>query len=182
MVALRQSLNRQKPYVELLRDRRWQRRRLEIFQRDDFKCVKCGCENPEVQVHCHHKYYRWGRAPWDYPDDALDTRCEKCHRITELLKDALKWCDVLAIPYEVGRAKCYCCCEGGLFFGTETIFPRNISEIFTVDPAACVIVPVPRFYDPYDFPAWVGKTLVETIFSTLKQARDDERNAALQNL
>ncbi len=65
-------------YGELLRDPRWQKRRLKILERDAWRCRICG-EN-EKQLHVHHRYYENGAAPWDYPDAALCTLCESCHK------------------------------------------------------------------------------------------------------
>lgn len=64
-------------YSEKLRDPRWQRKRLEIMQRDGFACVKCGNDRKTLNV--HHTSYLAGRAPWDYPDSYLETQCEDCH-------------------------------------------------------------------------------------------------------
>jgi 5-methylcytosine-specific restriction endonuclease McrA len=66
-----------KSYSELLKDPRWQKRRLEIMQRDDFECKHCG--NNINTLNVHHKYYIHNRAPWEYSDDVLITLCESCH-------------------------------------------------------------------------------------------------------
>lgn len=67
-----------RPYVELLKDPRWQRRRLQIFERDNFECKACGSR--EKTLHVHHLRYQSGRPPWESPDVDLDTLCEDCHR------------------------------------------------------------------------------------------------------
>jgi len=64
-------------YHQLLKDGRWQRRRLEIMQRDDFKCTKCGTTN---DLNVHHIRYIAGRKPWEYDDSDLITLCGKCHK------------------------------------------------------------------------------------------------------
>ncbi len=66
-----------KPYWQLLRDPRWQRKRLEIMQRDKFMCCDCGAKESTLNV--HHAYYRKGADPWDYPSFMLRTLCEFCH-------------------------------------------------------------------------------------------------------
>lgn len=68
---------REGTYAALLRDPRWQRRRLEIMSRDDFSCRDCG--DNEAPLNVHHLYYRFGFAPWEYSDAALVTWCEPCH-------------------------------------------------------------------------------------------------------
>lgn len=79
-------------YFELLKDPRWQKRRLEILKRDEWTCLDCGDDTKSL--HVHHRYYQWGLNPWEYSDDALMTLCEPCHkRITahgKLLKAALR--------------------------------------------------------------------------------------------
>lgn len=66
-------------YSELLKDPRWQRRRLEIMQRDDFTCQHCG--RKDKTLHIHHKRYVKGWKPWEYKDGDLITLCERCHEI-----------------------------------------------------------------------------------------------------
>lgn len=65
-------------YFEKLKDPRWQKKRLEIFQRDEFTCRKCGADDKTLQV--HHRYYVSKRDPWDYPDICFETVCEDCHK------------------------------------------------------------------------------------------------------
>jgi len=62
-------------YSEKLRDPRWQRKRLEIFQRDDFKCLNCG--DDKKTLHVHHLAY--SKNPWDCPSNLLETLCQPCH-------------------------------------------------------------------------------------------------------
>lgn len=64
-------------YGEMLRDPRWQRKRLEIFQRDGFQCQFCG--DADSPLHVHHIHYLKGSAPWEYPEEFLVTLCEDCH-------------------------------------------------------------------------------------------------------
>ena len=67
-------------YIELLKDPRWQRKRLEIMQRDDFTCTACG--DKESTLNVHHRSYHRGAKPWEYEADILTTLCESCHRDT----------------------------------------------------------------------------------------------------
>lgn len=64
-------------YSEKLRDPRWQRRRLEILNRDDFTCQNCS--DKTSTLHVHHCFYRSELEPWDYPLSSLVTLCECCH-------------------------------------------------------------------------------------------------------
>ena len=66
-------------YQEKLKDPRWQKKRLEIMQRDDFKCVRCCSDVDTLTV--HHKMYEKGKEPWEIKDKDLVTFCESCHSI-----------------------------------------------------------------------------------------------------
>lgn len=66
-----------KTYYEMLLDPRWQRKRLEILQAADFRCVDCG--SAEKTLHVHHMYYEKGRKPWEYEIWTLRCLCEDCH-------------------------------------------------------------------------------------------------------
>jgi 5-methylcytosine-specific restriction endonuclease McrA len=66
-------------YSELLKDPRWQRRRLEIMERDGWACQDCGDSENTLAV--HHLRYHHGRLPWDMPDGSLVTVCCLCHEL-----------------------------------------------------------------------------------------------------
>ena len=56
----------------------WQRKRLEILKRDEFKCLDCEAADKKLNV--HHDYYVKGREVWDYPNFSLSTLCDDCHK------------------------------------------------------------------------------------------------------
>lgn len=56
-------------------DPRWQKKRLEIMERDGWKCVACG--DGSNTLHVHHVLY--SGQPWETPDSFLQTLCEYCH-------------------------------------------------------------------------------------------------------
>jgi len=60
-------------------DPQWQKKRLEIMQRDGFACKLC--DNKERTLNVHHTYYDDNKrdTPWDYPDRCLITICDVCH-------------------------------------------------------------------------------------------------------
>lgn len=70
-------------YSELLRDPRWQRKRLEVMQRDKFRCRECGASALTLNV--HHAFYERGKKPWEYDASDLRTLCEDCHKRTEAI-------------------------------------------------------------------------------------------------
>lgn len=68
-------------YWELLRDPRWQEKRLRIMERAGFKCENC--EDKTTTLNVHHTYYEKGVSPWEYPDHSLQCLCEPCHKLAE---------------------------------------------------------------------------------------------------
>lgn len=65
-------------YTERLADPRWQRKRLEVMNRDNWTCQRCGDSSMQLEV--HHVEYWEGKKPWEYPDDMLVTVCRTCHQ------------------------------------------------------------------------------------------------------
>ena len=64
-------------YKEKLLDPRWQKKRLEILQRDNFSC--CMCCDTKTTLHIHHLSYSSSRNPWDSEEWDMRTLCEACH-------------------------------------------------------------------------------------------------------
>jgi 5-methylcytosine-specific restriction endonuclease McrA len=71
-------------YKEKLKDPRWQKKRLKIFERDGWKCTECG--RTELTLEVHHLSYSFSE-PWNEPDENLQTLCFKCHIIVGLCLD-----------------------------------------------------------------------------------------------
>lgn len=72
-------------YAEQLKNPKWQRKRLEILERDTFTCQIC--LDTEEQLQIHHKSYENGLKAWEYGNDRLTTLCATCHeRLTFHLK------------------------------------------------------------------------------------------------
>lgn len=71
-------------YIQKLRSPLWQKKRLHILERDNWSCCACGDAERNLQVH-HIIYAK--RDPWDYPDEVLQTLCEKCHELRQQLTD-----------------------------------------------------------------------------------------------
>lgn len=64
-------------YLALLRDSRWQRKRLEALQAADWACDRCEATDKTLNV--HHRRYRPGAMPWEYEIFELQVLCEDCH-------------------------------------------------------------------------------------------------------
>lgn len=87
-------------YTQKLKDPRWQRKRLQVLQRDSWACLRC--KNDQATLHVHHKFYTKGLEPWEYADSELETLCEKCHQEEHLEFESgeggiLKVCDFIAL-------------------------------------------------------------------------------------
>ncbi len=65
-------------YAEKLKDPRWQKKRLEIFQRDNWQCQSTGVKNETLAVH-HLRYFK-DLNPWDYHEKYLLTLSEDEHK------------------------------------------------------------------------------------------------------
>lgn len=63
------------PYQQKLLDPRWQKKRLEILERDNWTCTNCGRTDLNLQV--HHEFYSGN--PWDIDSSKLKTLCYVCH-------------------------------------------------------------------------------------------------------
>jgi len=50
-----------------------------IQKRDGYKCLKCGRNVRETILQTHHKLYRPGLEPWQYPFSDCITLCKGCH-------------------------------------------------------------------------------------------------------
>lgn len=70
-------MNYKQLYIEKLKDPRWQKKRLDIMERDGWACRSCG-DNKKT-LHVHHLAYIYGNDPWDYMDETLVTLCDDCH-------------------------------------------------------------------------------------------------------
>lgn len=64
-------------YKDQIKHPKWQKRRLEIMEKDSFTCQICGDTTTTLNV--HHLTYHKDRDIWDYEDWELITLCECCH-------------------------------------------------------------------------------------------------------
>lgn len=73
-----------KTYSEKLKHPKWQKKRLEILNRDNFTCQCCKADDKTLHIH-HFKYNDC--EPWEYENTDLITLCEDCHEHEEFLKN-----------------------------------------------------------------------------------------------
>lgn len=86
-------------YSELLKDPRWQKKRLEIFKLDGWQCRKCNSK--KNTLHVHHLYYVKGKMPWEYDNSALVTYCEECHEECRSVKWQQAFFDLNLTEYDL---------------------------------------------------------------------------------
>lgn len=106
-------------YAEKLRHPKWQKKRLQILNRDKFTCKLC--KDTETTLHVHHKFYTEGADPWEYDNCDLTTLCEHCHQQIEKNKDSISDFDDVRI-YKSDKWK----------GGARIMFLANISTGDTV--------------------------------------------------
>lgn len=70
-------------YAEKLQDPRWQKKRLEVLDRDNWICQLCG--DKKTTLHIHHLKY--SKNPWDSHIDDLVCYCKHCHSVIEYNKE-----------------------------------------------------------------------------------------------
>ena len=90
-------------YEFKLRNGNWQKKRLEIMQRDDFQCRFCGSFD-DLQI--HHMVYSRGE-PWEIGDHFLITLCGSCHREEEEFKEEDKFLISKFVSTGLSRRKLY---------------------------------------------------------------------------
>lgn len=74
-------------YAKQYQHPKWQKKRLEILEREDYTCQDCG--DTEIQLHIHHGHYSKGHEVWDYDNETLWCLCEPCHESWEIEKSNL---------------------------------------------------------------------------------------------
>lgn len=79
-------------YKKLLLDPRWQKKRVEILQRDEFMC-QC-CYSTDKTLHVHHLIYFPDHSPWEYENHHLITLCENCHKQQKAYDIRKMWADL----------------------------------------------------------------------------------------
>lgn len=84
-------------YQRQLTSPHWQRKRLEIFQRDDFICRWCGDKETELVV--HHVKYLPGVKAWEHPSDLLLTICTPCHEEAHGKRGGTPSKIIIELPY-----------------------------------------------------------------------------------
>lgn len=128
-----------KTYSGKLKDPRWQKKRLEILNRDDFTCWHCG--SLKKTLHVHH--YAYVGDPWEADNELLITLCEDCHKKEE---DSIKE----IIPDTVRRLK-LCGFGANAFDSLPKIFEGTKKDYWnSYDPAFYILEMVVNDPDLWD--------------------------------
>jgi hypothetical protein len=61
------------------RNSKWYEYTAIIKRRDNNSCLKCGRTEYEATLQTHHKIYKIGLEPWEYPYSDCITLCKGCH-------------------------------------------------------------------------------------------------------
>jgi 5-methylcytosine-specific restriction endonuclease McrA len=112
-----------KSYSEKLKHPLWQKKRLEIMQRDEFMCQNCGEKEKTLNVH-HIKYLK-GHEIWDYDNSYLITLCNKCHSERHELIDSITHMVVSSNNLYLDEINC-------LLKSIEGLFPPEINILTEV--------------------------------------------------
>ncbi len=75
-------------YKEQYKHPKWQKKRLEILNRDEFACTNCGSDSDNL--HVHHYLYHKDKKVWEYENGYLTTFCFDCHEQWHDINDHLK--------------------------------------------------------------------------------------------
>ena len=112
-----------KTYAEKLKDPRWQRKRLEVFNRDNFRCQYC--LNEHFTLHVHHLTYQYGFEPWEADDSDLTTICEDCHDLEHRIEERNRrlFDNIYALDEDFrNKMRCPACGNGDFnFVGSDVI-------------------------------------------------------------
>lgn len=95
-------------FKEQYKDKRWEKKRLEILRRDKWHCRACNAT--KVMLDVHHLYYDMGNKVWEYEDEALVTLCRNCHakihtdlkKISGIVAFKLLCCEIDMIDIDKG--------------------------------------------------------------------------------
>lgn len=121
-------------YTSKLKNPLWQRKRLEVLQRDDFACTLCGDKMNELHIH-HLKYTG---EPWEAPNEDMRTLCNACHKLVEILKEEFTITAVLKrqLPEWIEGKPAY------HISGVSTDNTLILAVFFSVDESLTVVVKI----------------------------------------
>lgn len=99
-------------YSEKLKSPKWQKKRLEILNRDNFTCTCCG--DKKTELHGHHLKYT--KEPYDAPNEDLETLCKNCHLIKTIWSKSGVSTFILHGKKSIDKIIVYKLSDGSVFF------------------------------------------------------------------
>lgn len=134
-------------YSKKLQNPKWQKKRLEILNRDKWKCVKCKDEKTELHVH-HLKYEG---EPHEVSNDFLVTLCAHCHEQIERFKKMDIYKDA---PFE--SIKIY---KSNSWTDKTRVMFGRILDLYSV----AIYDSENNFIQGYDFPEYHLKSILKRL-------------------
>lgn len=64
-------------YYEDLKDKKWTKKRIEVWLKYGYKCAICGSKE---HIDVHHLSYQKGKRAWEYPIENFIPLCRECHK------------------------------------------------------------------------------------------------------
>ena len=75
-------------FKEQIKHPKWQKKRLDILERDEYICQNCHVD--DETLHVHHFTYKSNTNLWDYDNNNLITFCERCHKDWHTVNEKIK--------------------------------------------------------------------------------------------
>jgi HNH endonuclease len=180
-------------YRNKLKDMRWQKKRLEIFSKANWRCE--GCKRTDLTLHVHHLVYRHVE-PWEYKSDELEALCEHCHLkahnflrgnnkfevgqsyTRDEIQEKLGGSKSGFLPTVKGHVICGCFRHKFNPDAPDIILPGDLKSIRETAEIFCrQRFPVPIFVAYGDFWQYVGDYRVESWTENKKEIQLHERRA-----
>lgn len=116
------------------RNPKWQKKRLEVMQANEFSCQVCGDKDETLNV--HHKAYIKGRKVWEYDAEQLECLCETCHKTVHEQKEKLDALLLLVSSEGIGAITAllagYCSSISGP--ANIDMYPQELESLAEIDP------------------------------------------------
>lgn len=143
-------------YSEKLKDPRWQKVRLQVFERDEWCCQRCF--DSEATLNVHHCRYEKGKDPWEYPLNNFVTLCENCHNLEYETRGYNEKLLLTAIR------------EKGFFSDDITFITNGINNIQSAYPSEVVATIIEYAFSEF------FDVISKSYFSHLRQVEKGEDN------
>ena len=117
-----------KKYSDDLQNPLWQRRRLEIFNRDNWTCTLCLDDRSMLAVH----HLAYNGKPWQVNGNLLKTVCCHCHDAIHSLPHQKILEVKKGVSFHLGCKELVCFTDKGVVFIYSFYKDENIPEIISI--------------------------------------------------